>query len=59
MGASVWYDVHRTIPDMVSVPRSVALAATDGMLGTATTLRRRFHRTIGVPPDAYHRTFRT
>ncbi|MFJ5596558.1 helix-turn-helix domain-containing protein [Micromonospora parva] len=28
-------------------------------LGTATTLRRHFHRTVGVPPDAYRRTFRT
>ncbi|MBQ1034138.1 helix-turn-helix domain-containing protein [Micromonospora sp. C97] len=27
-------------------------------LGTATTLRRHFHRTVGVPPDAYRRTFR-
>jgi hypothetical protein len=25
-------------------------------MGTATTLRRHFHRTIGVPPDAYRRT---
>ncbi|MER5458303.1 hypothetical protein ABT008_26390 [Micromonospora sp. NPDC002389] len=30
----------------------------DGM-GTATTLRRHFHRTVGVPPDTYRRTFRT
>ncbi|MBO3743200.1 helix-turn-helix domain-containing protein [Actinoplanes flavus] len=35
---------------------SIAIAA--GM-GTATTLRRHFHRTIGVPPDVYRRTFRT
>ncbi|MET7963975.1 helix-turn-helix domain-containing protein [Micromonospora zamorensis] len=28
-------------------------------LGTATTLRRHFHRTVGVPPDAYRRTFRS
>ncbi|SHN47534.1 helix-turn-helix domain-containing protein [Cryptosporangium aurantiacum] len=27
-------------------------------LGTGTTLRRHFHRTVGVPPDAYRRTFR-
>jgi AraC family transcriptional regulator, transcriptional activator FtrA len=27
-------------------------------LGTATTLRRHFNRTVGVPPDAYRRTFR-
>lgn len=35
-----------------------AIAAATGM-GTATTLRRHFHRTVGVPPDAYRRTFRT
>ncbi|GLY94393.1 helix-turn-helix domain-containing protein [Actinoplanes sp. NBRC 103695] len=33
------------------------IAAAAGM-GTATTLRRHFHRTVGVPPDAYRRTFR-
>ncbi|MEU4091657.1 helix-turn-helix domain-containing protein [Streptomyces sp. NPDC026673] len=35
-----------------------AIAAATGM-GTATTLRRHFHRTVGVPPDAYRRTFRS
>ncbi|MBV1850489.1 helix-turn-helix domain-containing protein [Catellatospora tritici] len=35
-----------------------AIAAATGM-GTATTLRRHFNRTVGVPPDAYRRTFRT
>lgn len=34
-----------------------AIAAATGM-GTATTLRRHFNRTLGVPPDAYRRTFR-
>ncbi|MYW68931.1 helix-turn-helix domain-containing protein [Streptomyces sp. SID8379] len=34
------------------------IAAATGM-GTATTLRRHFHRTVGVPPDTYRRTFRT
>ncbi|MFG2822971.1 helix-turn-helix domain-containing protein [Kitasatospora sp. NPDC048365] len=33
------------------------VAAATGM-GTATTLRRHFHRTVGVPPDTYRRTFR-
>ncbi|MFA1540516.1 helix-turn-helix domain-containing protein [Actinomadura monticuli] len=33
-----------------------AVAAATGM-GTATTLRRHFNRTVGVPPDAYRRTF--
>jgi len=27
-------------------------------MGTAATLRRHFNRTVGVPPDAYRRTFR-
>jgi transcriptional regulator GlxA family with amidase domain len=34
-----------------------AVAEASGM-GTATTLRRHFQRTVGVPPDAYRRTFR-
>ncbi|GAA0262526.1 helix-turn-helix domain-containing protein [Saccharothrix mutabilis subsp. mutabilis] len=33
------------------------IAAAAGM-GTATTLRRHFHRALGVPPDTYRRTFR-
>jgi AraC-like DNA-binding protein/Arc/MetJ family transcription regulator len=33
-------------------------AAATGM-GTATTLRRHFNRTVGVPPDTYRRTFRS
>lgn len=28
-------------------------------MGTAATLRRHFHRTLGVPPDVYRRTFRS
>jgi transcriptional regulator GlxA family with amidase domain len=34
------------------------VAGATGM-GTATTLRRHFSRTVGVPPDTYRRTFRT
>ncbi|HEX6360553.1 helix-turn-helix domain-containing protein [Actinophytocola sp.] len=34
------------------------IASATGM-GTATTLRRHFNRTVGVPPDTYRRTFRT
>ncbi|WP_189856521.1 GlxA family transcriptional regulator [Streptomyces poonensis] len=33
------------------------IAVATGM-GTATTLRRHFNRTVGVPPDTYRRTFR-
>ncbi|MFJ8108956.1 helix-turn-helix domain-containing protein [Streptomyces sp. NPDC096132] len=35
-----------------------AIATATGM-GTATTLRRHFNRTVGVPPDAYRRAFRS
>ncbi|WP_020640908.1 helix-turn-helix domain-containing protein [Amycolatopsis balhimycina] len=35
-----------------------AIADAVGM-GTATTLRRHFNRTVGVPPDTYRRTFRS
>lgn len=35
-----------------------SIASATGM-GTATTLRRHFNRTVGVPPDTYRRTFRS
>ncbi|MFF2659708.1 helix-turn-helix domain-containing protein [Kitasatospora sp. NPDC058032] len=35
-----------------------SIATATGM-GTATTLRRHFSRTVGVPPDTYRRTFRS
>jgi len=35
-----------------------AVAVATGM-GTATTLRRQFKRTVGVPPDSYRRSFRS
>jgi AraC family transcriptional regulator, transcriptional activator FtrA len=34
------------------------VASATGM-GTATTLRRHFNRTVGVPPDTYRRAFRS
>jgi AraC family transcriptional regulator, transcriptional activator FtrA len=37
---------------------SVDVIAEAAGMGTGTTLRRHFHRTIGVPPDTYRRTFR-
>lgn len=37
---------------------SIDAIATAAGMGTATTLRRHFHRTVGVPPDVYRRTFR-
>ncbi|WP_406069418.1 helix-turn-helix domain-containing protein [Micromonospora sp. NBC_01638] len=38
---------------------SIDVIAEAAGMGTATTLRRHFHRTVGVPPDAYRRTFRS
>lgn len=35
-----------------------SIAAATGM-DTAATLRRHFHRTVGVPPDTHRRTFRS
>ncbi|MBK1783863.1 helix-turn-helix domain-containing protein [Prauserella cavernicola] len=37
---------------------SVDTIAEAAGMGSAATLRRHFHRTVGVPPDAYRRTFR-
>ncbi|MFG3489984.1 helix-turn-helix domain-containing protein [Streptomyces sp. NPDC047972] len=37
---------------------TVDTIATATGMGTATTLRRHFARTVGVPPDTYRRTFR-
>ncbi|PWR10763.1 AraC family transcriptional regulator [Micromonospora acroterricola] len=37
---------------------SIDVIAQAAGMGTATTLRRHFHRTVGVSPDAYRRTFR-
>jgi AraC family transcriptional activator FtrA len=38
---------------------SIDTIAQSAGMGTATTLRRHFNRTVGVPPDAYRRTFRS
>jgi transcriptional regulator GlxA family with amidase domain len=46
-------ELLETTDDMVDV-----IATATGM-GTATTLRRHFKRTVGVPPDTYRRTFRS
>jgi AraC family transcriptional regulator, transcriptional activator FtrA len=37
---------------------SIDVIAEAAGMGTATTLRRHFNRTVGVPPDTYRRTFR-
>lgn len=41
----------------VLAPRHGAPFGVVGM-GTATTSRRHFNRTVGVPPDSYHRACR-
>ena len=46
-------ELLETTDDVVDV-----IATATGM-GTATTLRRHFNRTVGVPPDTYRRTFRS
>jgi transcriptional regulator GlxA family with amidase domain len=38
--------------------KSIDVIAEAAGMGTATTLRRHFHRTVGVAPDTYRRTFR-
>jgi len=38
---------------------SIEVVARAAGMGTATTLRRHFSRVVGVPPDAYRRTFRS
>jgi AraC family transcriptional regulator, transcriptional activator FtrA len=38
---------------------SVETVATATGMGTATTLRRHFNRTVGLPPDTYRRAFRS
>lgn len=37
----------------------IDIVAESSGMGTATTLRRHFHRALGVSPDAYRRTFRS
>lgn len=50
--------VHRAQELLETTDDSVEhIAARTGM-GTAATLRRHFHRALGVPPDVYRRTFR-
>jgi AraC family transcriptional activator FtrA len=49
--------VHRAQELLETTDESVDLIAGRTGLGTATTLRRHFHRTVGVSPDAYRRMF--
>ncbi|MBW6437541.1 helix-turn-helix domain-containing protein [Actinoplanes hulinensis] len=50
--------IRRAQELLESTDDSIESVATAAGMGTATTLRRHFHRTIGVPPDVYRRTFR-
>jgi AraC family transcriptional activator FtrA len=50
--------IHRAQELLETTESSVErIAALTGM-GTATSLRRHFHRALGVAPDAYRQTFR-
>jgi AraC family transcriptional regulator, transcriptional activator FtrA len=50
--------IHRAQELLETTDESIEhIAARTGM-GTAATLRRHFHRALGVPPDTYRRTFR-
>ncbi|MGJ6962129.1 helix-turn-helix domain-containing protein [Streptosporangium sp. G11] len=49
--------IHRAQELLETTDDSIEhIAARTGM-GTAATLRRHFHRALGVPPDTYRRTF--
>ncbi|OKI60899.1 helix-turn-helix domain-containing protein [Streptomyces sp. MJM1172] len=50
--------IHRAQELLETTEDTVAAIAAATGMGTATTLRRHFNRTVGVPPDAYRRTFR-
>jgi transcriptional regulator GlxA family with amidase domain len=50
--------VQRAQELLESTDDSVELVAARTGMGTATTLRRHFNRAVGVPPEAYRRTFR-
>jgi AraC family transcriptional regulator, transcriptional activator FtrA len=49
--------VHRAQELLETTDYSVEQVAARTGLGTAATLRRHFHRCIGVPPDTYRRSF--
>jgi AraC family transcriptional regulator, transcriptional activator FtrA len=51
--------IHRARELLERTGDPIEIVAEQVGMGTATTLRRHFHRTVGVAPDAYRRTFRT
>ncbi|WP_158880324.1 helix-turn-helix domain-containing protein [Amycolatopsis anabasis] len=50
--------IHRAQELLENTSESVDQIADRVGMGSAATLRRHFNRTVGVPPDAYRRTFR-
>ncbi|QSB17083.1 helix-turn-helix domain-containing protein [Natronosporangium hydrolyticum] len=50
--------IRRAQELLESTDDSVDMIASAAGMGTATTLRRHLHRTVGVTPAAYRRTFR-
>jgi transcriptional regulator GlxA family with amidase domain len=51
--------IHRAQELLETTDDSIEQIAGLTGMGTAATLRRHFNRAVGVPPDAYRRTFRT
>ncbi|MYS79439.1 MULTISPECIES: helix-turn-helix domain-containing protein [Streptomycetaceae] len=49
--------IHRAQELLETTDDSVEVIAEATGMGTGATLRRHFNRTVGVPPDAYRRTF--
>ncbi|CRK58259.1 Transcriptional regulator, AraC family [Alloactinosynnema sp. L-07] len=51
--------IHRAQELLETTADGVDAIATRTGMGTATTMRRHFHRAVGVSPDTYRRTFGT
>ncbi|MEV0782593.1 helix-turn-helix domain-containing protein [Streptomyces sp. NPDC050423] len=51
--------IHHAQELLENTDDTIDAIATAAGMGTATTLRRHFGRTVGVPPDTYRRTFRS
>ncbi|HEX4248468.1 MAG TPA: helix-turn-helix domain-containing protein [Pseudonocardia sp.] len=49
--------IHRAQELLETTTESIDQVAARTGMGTPTTLRRHFNRVVGVPPDAYRRTF--
>ncbi|MER7466681.1 helix-turn-helix domain-containing protein [Streptomyces sp. NPDC097981] len=51
--------VHRAQELLETTDNTIGAIATATGMGSDTTLRRHFNRAVGVPPEAYRRTFRS